>query len=116
MQYEVIPTPKFEKDLKKLSKKNRNIKSDIKPVLEELEDGNLKGNVIQMNLKDNNNVAIKIRIASSSRNMGKSGSYRMICYAEKEDGRIYLLTIYPKNEMENINNSEILKLILKYCM
>lgn len=69
-----------------------------------------------MHLQDDNNLAIKIRVASTSRNMGKSGSYRMICYAEKEDGKIYLLTIYPKNEKENISNKEILELILKYCM
>lgn len=69
-----------------------------------------------MSLKDDNNVAIKIRVASISRNMGKSSSYRMICYAEKADGKIYLLTIYPKNERENISNKEILELILKYCM
>lgn len=69
-----------------------------------------------MSLKDNNNVAIKIRVASLSRKIGKSGGYRLICYAEKADGNIYLLTIYSKNEKENISNKEILELILKYCM
>ncbi len=68
-----------------------------------------------MSLKDDNNVAIKIRIASTSRNIGKSGAYRLICYAEKEDGNIYLLTIYSKNEKQNITNKEILELILRYC-
>ena len=38
MQYEVIPTPKFEKDLKRLSKKNRDIGNDIEPILEDLEE------------------------------------------------------------------------------
>lgn len=38
MQYNVIPTPRFERDLKKLNKKNRNINCDIKPVLEELQE------------------------------------------------------------------------------
>lgn len=37
MQYEVIPTPKFEKDLKKLGKKDRGIGEDLEPVLEDLE-------------------------------------------------------------------------------
>ena len=37
-QYEVIPTPKFERDLKKLSKKDRGIGTDLEPVLEELEE------------------------------------------------------------------------------
>lgn len=73
MQYEVIPTPKFEKDLKKLGKKNRGIAEDIEPVLEDMERGNFKGDIIPMNLRDNNNVAIKIRIANASSQKGKSG-------------------------------------------
>ena len=44
------------------------------------------------------------------------GGYRLICYAEKENGQVYLLTIYSKNEKENISNKEILELILKYCI
>lgn len=116
MQYEVIPTPKFERDLKKLGRKDKGIGNDIKPVLEKLEEGDFQGDVIPMRLKDNNNMFIKIRIASTSRKIGKSGAYRLICYAEREDGKIYLLTIYPKNEKENIKNKEILELILKYCM
>ena len=78
--------------------------------------GRFNGDVIQMSLKDNDNIAIKIRVASLSRKIGKSGGYRLICYAEKADGKIYLLTIYSKNEKENIKNTEILELILKYCM
>ncbi len=69
-----------------------------------------------MHLKDENNIAMKIRVASTSRKIGTSGAYRMICYAEKADGKIYLLTIYAKNELESISNKEILELILKYCM
>lgn len=38
MQYKVIPTPRFEKDLKKLGKKNKNITDDLEPVLEDLEE------------------------------------------------------------------------------
>lgn len=38
MQYEVIPTPRFEKDLKKLGRKNRSIGNDLEPVLEGLEE------------------------------------------------------------------------------
>ena len=66
MQYEVIPTPKFEKDLKKLGRKDRSIRKDIEPVLEGLERGKHQGDIIPMRLKDNNNLAIKIRVASTS--------------------------------------------------
>ena len=116
MQYEVIPTPRFEKDLKRIGKKNRNISEDLKPVLEELENGDFKNKTVLMQVKDNDNVAIKIRVADVSSNRGKSGAYRLICYAEKEDGKIYLLTMYAKNERESISNKEILELILRYCL
>lgn len=116
MQYEVIPTPRFEKDLKRLGKKNRNISDDIQPVLEELEKGDFHNKTILMQVKDNKNVAIKIRVADVSRNGGKSGAYRLICYAEKENGQIFLLTMYAKNERDSISNREILELILKYCI
>ncbi|OQY57613.1 MAG: hypothetical protein B6245_16100 [Desulfobacteraceae bacterium 4572_88] len=33
---------------------------------------------------------------------GKSGGYRVICYAESEDSEIYLLTIYAKAKNETI--------------
>lgn len=38
MQYEVISTPRFVKDLKRLGKKNRDIGEDIEPILENLEE------------------------------------------------------------------------------
>lgn len=117
MQFEVIPTPQFEKDLKKIAKKNRNVGNDIKPVLEDLEKGNFNGDVIKMQFEDSvNNIAVKIRVAPASQNVGKSGGYRLICYAEKNNGQVYLLTIYSKTDMENISNKQILELILKYCM
>lgn len=116
MRYEVIPTPKFEKDLKRLGKKNRNIGEDLIPVLEELENGDFQNKTILMQVKDNDNIAIKIRVADISRHGGKSGAYRLICYAEKENGQIYLLTMYAKNERDSISNKEILELILKYCI
>ncbi len=34
----------FEKELYRLSKKYRHIKKDIKPIIDELEQGNLSGN------------------------------------------------------------------------
>ena len=116
MQYKVILTPNFEKDLKKLKRKYRNIADDIEPTLEDLEKGNIKGDVIKMNLSDDEGSAIKIRVANTDINSGKSGGYRLICYAEKSDGTIFLLTIYCKREKEDISNKEILKLLAKYCM
>lgn len=67
-------------------------------------------------MKDNNNNVVKVRIANSDSKSGKSNGYRLIYYAEKSDGTIYLLTLYYKKDKENITNKEIQELILKYCM
>jgi mRNA-degrading endonuclease RelE of RelBE toxin-antitoxin system len=42
----------------------------------------------------------KVRWAMSGR--GKSGGVRVIYYFKKQDDEIWLLTIYSKNEVENI--------------
>jgi mRNA-degrading endonuclease RelE of RelBE toxin-antitoxin system len=52
----------------------------------------------------------KIRWAGAGR--GKRGGLRIIYYWLREDGQIWLLTVYAKNEAENIPNS-VLKLIRK---
>lgn len=52
----------------------------------------------------------KLRWAGSGR--GKRGGLRIIYYWLSEDGQIWLLTIYAKNEAENIPNS-VLKLLRK---
>ena len=67
-------------------------------------------------MKDNENNVVKVRIANSDTHSGKSNGYRLIYYAVKTDGTIYLLTIYYKKDKENIPNKEIQELILKYCI
>lgn len=85
--------------------------------MEELEKGNLQGDIIpNIEMKDNENNIVKVRIANSDTKSGKSNGYRLIYYAEKSDGTIYLLTLYYKKEKDNISNKEIQELILKYCI
>jgi hypothetical protein len=52
----------------------------------------------------------KIRWAMTGR--GKSGGVRVIYYFKKQDDEIWLLTIYSKNEIENIP-AHILRQIAK---
>jgi len=52
----------------------------------------------------------KVRWAISGK--GKSGGVRVIYYFKKQDDEIWLLTIYSKNEVENIP-SHILRQIAK---
>lgn len=117
MQYNVVTTKRFEKDIKHYHKKFRNVAFDVNEIVEKLKSGNLIGDVIpNIEMADNNNVAIKVRVANSDTKSGTQNGYRLIYYAIKEDGTIVLLTLYYKKEKENITNKEIQELILKYCL
>lgn len=48
--------------------------------------------------------------------MELDGGYRLIYYAVKSDGTIYLLSVYCKRDKENMTNKEIQKIILKECL
>lgn len=117
MEYSILTTPKFDKDIKAYHKKFKNVADDVKEITDELKNGNLIGNTIpNLEMKDNENNVVKVRIANSNTHSGKSNGYRLIYYAVKTDGTIYLLTMYYKKDKENISNKEIQELILKYCI
>ncbi len=118
MQFEIIPTERFEDDIRYYLKKKkfRNIMEDVNEVIEELEKGNLLGDAIPGLVFDNNET-IKVRIANSDTKVGKSNGYRMIYYVVKNDYEIYLLTIYYKKEDSRIpSNKEIEQLVKDYCL
>ena len=117
MPYNIIATKQFEKDIKMYQKKFKSVGDDVDEIVKELKVGNLIGNAIpNIKMKDDEDHVIKVRVANSDTHCGKSNGYRLIYYAEKSDGTIYLLTIYYKKEKENISNKEIQELIIKYCM
>ena len=52
----------------------------------------------------------KVRMAIASKNKGKSGGARVITcnvLIDLENSKIYLLTIYDKNEQDSISKNEI---------
>lgn len=117
MQYNVVTTKRFEKDIKQYNKKFRHVAFDVNEVINKLKNGELVGEVIpNIEMADDNNVAIKVRVANSDTKAGTQNGYRLIYYAIKEDGTIVLLTLYYKKEKANITNKEIQELILKYCL
>lgn len=104
MSYNIIPTPKFSKQLKKLSKKYRSLKDD----LELLEIKLLKNPATGIHLGHN---VYKIRLAVSSKRKGKSGGARIITYVAVIEEVIYLMNIYDKAEKESISKKEIEQLL-----
>ncbi|MBF2058156.1 MAG: type II toxin-antitoxin system RelE/ParE family toxin [Cyanobacterium sp. T60_A2020_053] len=94
----------FENNLYKLSKKYHNIKADIKPIIEQLQKGNILGDRISGFSPDI--YVYKVRVKNSNIQKGKSGGYRLIYFWESETS-ILLLTIYSKSQQEDISINQI---------
>ena len=101
MSFKVIPTPPFERELKKLSKRHSSIKSDLRNKIASLIENPTLGEPLGNN-------CFKVRMAISSKNRGKSGGARIITYLKIADGIIFLLSIYDKSDAETISDKEIL--------
>jgi mRNA-degrading endonuclease RelE of RelBE toxin-antitoxin system len=104
MNYNIIATPKFLKNIKQLMKKYKKIKEDFKEAIETLEQDPFAGKSLGGNI-------YKLRLKNSDKSKGKSGGYRIIYYVVTEDKKLYLLTIYSKSEIETIHMTKILEII-----
>jgi len=96
--------PNFYRKIKKLSKKNKNLAKDIQALVNILEDEPTTGTFLGHNI-------YKIRVANSSKNIGKRGGFRVITYYVDENNIVYLVEIYEKNSIENIPIEELTKII-----
>jgi mRNA-degrading endonuclease RelE of RelBE toxin-antitoxin system len=94
----------FEKDVKKLYKKYKKLPEDLKTLKNTLKDNPKAG--IELG-----NKCYKIRLANSSVPIGKSGGFRVVYYYLDEVNNIYLMTIYSKSDLENIDDKKILEIL-----
>ncbi len=117
MNYNIITTNSFKRDVKQYKKKYKHIADDLDNIIEELKKGKLMGAIVpNIRMKDDNENVLKVRVANSDIPCGERGGYRLIYYAIKSDGTIYLLSVYCKRDKENISNKEIQKIILEECL
>jgi mRNA-degrading endonuclease RelE of RelBE toxin-antitoxin system len=100
MNFKIIPTPQFVKSVKKLSKKYKQIKNDLQDLQKELVDGT--DSSIELG-----NGCYKLRLKNSSIPTGKRGGFRVIYYTKIKE-KIYLLEIYSKSDIENIDDKMII--------
>lgn len=117
MNYDIIFTPQFEKDVKQYLKKKKYTKilDDIDEIVTDLEKGNFVGSEIADLKLPSSNSIYKVRVANSSINVGKSNGFRLLYYVVKDDREIFLLTIYSKKDLENVSRNEIIELLKLYC-
>ncbi len=113
MKYSIANVDKFRKDLTKLAKKYPSSLDMVEYLFCEIENGNLIGEDIA-GLKLQGNKVFKARMANPDANKGKSGGFRVIYYLVTSDKEVYPLTIYSKNDQDDISNHEIMRIIRTY--
>ena len=107
MSCKIRTSNKFDKDLKKLSKRYSSFRLDIMELATQLAENPFMGT-------DLGGGARKVRMRIRSK--GKSGGARVITYTadvvvQTLEGEIVLLTIYDKADVESISDVEIRRLI-----
>ena len=102
-------TDVFERDLSDLSKKYRHIRSDIQPIIEELEAGNFIGDQI----RGTGLTVFKVRVINRDIKKGKSSGYRLI-YLLENPRSVLLLTVYSKLDQKDIFSWQIRKMVKEY--
>ncbi|MGA9381112.1 MAG: type II toxin-antitoxin system RelE/ParE family toxin [Phormidium sp.] len=95
-------TQPFRRRLKALAKRYRQIKSDIQPIVNELQAGNFIGDQIS----GTDATIFKVRAKNSDIPTGKSGGYRVI-YQMISPESVLLLLIYAKSDQADVSLEEI---------
>lgn len=102
-------TSEFKKNVRHLAKKYRSIRSDIRPVFAQLEQGETPGDQIQQT----GYTVFKVRVKNSDAQKGKSGGYRIIYYL-KTSNNVILITIYSKLEQGDVTTEKIRRIISEH--
>lgn len=105
---EVRFTPPFERRLKALYKRYRQIKQDIQPIIKQLQKGEFLGDRIT----GKDFIVFKVRVKNSDIPTGKSGGYRLI-YQLVSPECVLLLLIYAKSDQTDVSLEEIEEAINK---
>ncbi len=102
-------TPRFQSDLRDLVKRYRQVRSDLQPLIEQLQAGELPGDRIA----GVNYTVFKVRLKNSNIQKGKSGGYRVIYYVRTANS-IILATIYSKSDRVDVDAEIIEDVIAQY--
>lgn len=104
MNYSVVLSSLFEKELKTLSKKYPSIKNDLSKL------------ILQLKAEPKSGVPLgkdcyKVRMAITSKGKGKSGGARIITCVKIVRNTIFLLSAYDKSDKESLEDHELFTLL-----
>jgi mRNA-degrading endonuclease RelE of RelBE toxin-antitoxin system len=106
---EIRFTPDFRKQLRKLEKRYRKIKSDLEPILIQIQMGEIIGDRLQGLDAE----VFKVRVRNSDTNRGKSGGYRVIYWLKLPES-VVLLDIYSKSDRDDVEVNTIQDIITEF--
>lgn len=102
-------TPEFKRNLRALAKKYRHIRSDIQPLIDRLQAGEVLGDQVPRTRY----AVFKMRVQNSDIQKGKSSGYRLI-YHLKTVLNVVLITIYSKLEQGDISTEHIRSIVKEF--
>lgn len=104
-------TPEFKRNMLALAKKYRRIRSDVQPIIEQLQAGNLPGDQVPgVGLP-----IFKVRIRNRDAGKGKRGGYRALYYLQTTT-TVILVTIYSKSEQSDVSAAAIRDILHEFDM
>jgi len=104
MNFETVP--RFDKEIKKLSKEYNLVKEDLNNFVLNFDDIHQEATSIKNNI-------YKVRLSNSNKNKGKRAGYRVYYYLQVKE-TVYLLTIYDKSQKESINENILREYIKEF--
>ena len=108
MRVTISTTDEFNRQARRLAKKYKSLKNDLRSFQQELLDTPLQGDDLGGGVR-------KIRMAIASKGKGKSGGARVLTYnlqkQSENEVQITLMTIYDKSDIENVSDAYIRSLV-----
>jgi len=103
-------TLEFKRNLRALSKKYRHIRSDVQPVVEQIQAGNFVGDQVP----GVGHTVFKVRVRNSDIPKGKRSGYRLVYYLPTPT-EVILVTIYSKLEQSDISSAQIQRVLREFA-
>jgi mRNA-degrading endonuclease RelE of RelBE toxin-antitoxin system len=103
-------TPEFKRNLRALSKKYPHIRSDVQPVIEQIQAGDSIGD----RMTGVGYTVFKVRVRNSDALKGKRSGYRLIYYLQTSAEAV-LVTIYSKLEQADISAAQIQRILKEFA-
>jgi mRNA-degrading endonuclease RelE of RelBE toxin-antitoxin system len=108
-QVQVLFGDEFKRRLKSLKKRYRQIRSDLQPLIEQIQAGETPGD----RMVGTGDIVFKVRVQNSDNRKAKSGGYRVI-YQISSSVCIIFLLIYSKSDQDNVEIEEIQTAIAEF--